>query len=187
MTLRAVELPTEYPVTLTQVKFDARIDGTEYDSFISETLIPAATSEAEKFTHRKLMPQTWELVLDAFPVSDFPIGCLPVRSITSVKYYDGENVLQTLSTSYYTLDADTLPGWVRLDPDYTWPSTREMKNAVIVRFEAGYEDEDSVPSAIKAWIRAQAAAAADAQTGAGQYKLTPFVDGLLDGYKLSWI
>jgi uncharacterized phiE125 gp8 family phage protein len=186
MPLRLITAPTSEPVTLQQVKFDAKLDGNEHDDLI-DMLIPAVRKKAEDLTHRVLMPQVWELVLDAFPVKDIEIGMLPVTSITSVKYYDGDGTLQTLSTDYYTLDADTLPGFVRLNYGYTWPSTLDQASAVVIRFAAGYASADAVPGEFKTWIRAQTAAAIFQQTGEGQYVVGDFINGLLDGYKLRWV
>lgn len=183
MTLRLIDAPESEPVTVAEVKRDARIDHTDLDTDIG-TLITAARQTAEDRTGRALMPQTWELVLDDFPGSEgeIVIGKLPIDSITSVKYYDAAGVLQTLDSDQYTLDADTLPG--RILPAYSvvWPSVYDIKNAVIIRFVAGYADADSVPAEIKMWIRLQVAR----EVGGDQVKITPFADALLDAYRLKW-
>ncbi len=183
MTLRLITAPTIEPATVAEVKLDAKIDGIELDAPIA-IYIAGARKNAESITGRALLTQTWELVLDEFPEGSISIGMLPIRSITSVKYYDSSGVLQTLAANQYALDADTLPGWVRPAYGVTWPSTYSIENAVIVRFVAGYGDAATdVPAEIRMWIRAIAAAEADKQG----CEVSEFVNGLLDGYKLYWI
>lgn len=181
MTLRMITAPATEPVTAAEVKSDARIDGTDLDATIA-VLITAARQKAEDLTGRALITQTWELVLDRFPVCEIEIGKLPVSSITSVKYYDADGTLQTLDSDQYTLDADTLPGRILPAYNVTWPTTRDIKNAVIIQFEAGYGDAADVPADIKIWIRHQVAK----EVGGEQITASPFIDGLLDAYRLRW-
>lgn len=189
MILRLVEGPQAEPVEVADVKLDARIDEDEHDAKIG-VLIAAAREAAENETGRALMPQTWELVLDRFPSCDqIVLAKAPVQSITSIKYYDADGVLQTMSADGYSLDADFLPGRVLLGYQKSWPSTRSQRNAVIVRFVAGYEDAASVPSNIKMWIRYRAATMvfqdSNIVTGAIVAQMPrDFVDGLLDPFRV---
>ena len=153
-------------------------------------LLTAARVAAEQRTGRALITQTWERVLDAFPANEIELGMLPVQSISSVKYYDADGVLQTLSSANYTLDADTLPGWLLPAAGTSWPSTYAMSQAVIVRFVAGYGAAGSaVPAAIRQWICAQVKASFDNPAGLLEgfgsiaVPLT-YVDGLLDAYRI---
>jgi uncharacterized phiE125 gp8 family phage protein len=64
--------------------------------------------------------QTWELVLDAFTDAILiPRG--PVQSITSITYYDADEVLQTLATDQYVLDNVADPAWIVRPTDVTYP------------------------------------------------------------------
>lgn len=150
-------------------------------------LISGARKVAEDRTGRALITQTWEQVLDEFPTDSIEIGMLPIQSITSVKSYDTDGVLQTMSASDYVLDADTLPGWVNLAYGKSWPSTRDIAQAVVVRFVAGYGPTGaSVPAEIRMWISAHVAAAYRNPTGLleGDPQPLPFIDHLLDAYKI---
>lgn len=187
MTFRLITAPTTEPATVAEVKTDARIDGAELDETIS-LLITAARRKCEDLTGRALITQTCELVLHRFPVGRIEIGKLPVSSITSITYYDIDGTLQTLSASTYTLDANTLPGYIYETSTNTWPSTRDEENSVIIRFVAGYGAASDVPAELKYWIRAQASAAIQQQSHQVDMSVTTqFVDGLLDAYKLSFI
>ncbi|MCR4375991.1 MAG: hypothetical protein NUW22_14205 [Acidobacteria bacterium] len=153
-------------------------------------LITAARRVAENMTGRAFITQTWELVLDVFPSKEIEIGMLPIQSITTVKYYDTDGVLQTIAAADYVLEPDTLPGWLLPAYDVDWPDTYDMAQSVIIRFVAGYGSAgSSVPAEIRMWISAQVAAAYGNPTGLmdGKAAALPFIDGLLDAYKIRWL
>lgn len=135
MGLRLITAATVYPVTLDQAKARCRVDGNDDDADIN-SLIAAATDYVEQYTGRALMVQTWELVLDEFADSILiPKG--PTTSITSVKYYDENGNLQTISSANYALDAVSNPQWLVRATDYTWPTVAEGVNNVVIRFQCG--------------------------------------------------
>lgn len=147
-------------------------------------LIKAARRVAEALTGRALITQTWELVQDAFS-SELKLDMMPVQSITTLKYYDSDNVLQTMSSGDYILNADT--GVIVPAYGESWPSTYGIPQAVVVRFVTGYGATGaSVPADIKLWIAAQVASAFRAPEGlmAGNAAVLPFVDHLLDPYRI---
>jgi uncharacterized phiE125 gp8 family phage protein len=188
MTLKRTVAPSVEPATVDEVKLDARIDGPELDATI-ELLIKAARQRCEDLTGRALITQTWQLILDEFPVDGIRIGKLPIASITSIEYYNSIGTLQTLDPSTYTLDADRLPGWIYEAGLNTWPSVRTEENSVIITLVAGYGAAASdVPAELRYWIRAQAAAAIQAQSTQTDASVgMDFVNSLLDPYKLSHI
>lgn len=155
-------------------------------------LITAARSIAERKTGRALITQTWEQVLDAFPIglpNALLLGKMPIQSVTSLKFYDSNGTLQTLDSSKYVLDADTQPGWLLPVLNVDWPNTADVANAVIARFVVGYGASGaSVPREILMWISAQVKAAYDNPSGLldGEAATLPFLDGLLDSYRVSW-
>lgn len=173
MALITITGPAVEPVTLAEVKDAARVDGTALDAQIT-LLIVAFRQQAEHIQGRRLITQTVELVLDEFP-SDEDIDLLlpDVQSITSVKYYDAAEDLQTLAVDAYSLDATSTPGWLLVVDD--WPETAVVANAVHIRYVVGYGDApEDVPSNTRLWIIAQVCAALDNQTPAA------WLDRLLD-------
>lgn len=152
MSLALITAPTVEPVTLAEVKAQCRIDGTAEDTLL-DIYIKAARRQAEHYTGRAFLPQTWELRLDAFPAAEIQLPLPPVASITSIKYLDTAGVEQTLSGSLYTLDAAAEPGWVLPAAGAAWPDTFEGANAVRVRFVAGYSSaaHDALAS-VRLWM-----------------------------------
>ena len=152
-TLSLITAPASEPVTASEAKAHVRVDHTTEDTLIT-ALITAARQGVEASTERQLISATWELWLDAFPESgEIWLPKPPLVSVTSVKYYDSDGVLQTLATSYYDVDAPAGPhaprGRVRLAYDQSWPTTRSIANAVQVRYVAGWANAAAVPQELK--------------------------------------
>lgn len=185
MALKLITAPSAEPVTLTEAKAHCRVDDSNSDTLLT-ALIVAAREMAEHETGRCLLPQTWELALDAFPAAEIDLVKTPVVSITSVKYLDGSAVEQTIGSGNYALDSYGIQHWLVPAYGYTWPSTLDAANAVKVRFVAGYADAASVPQAIKQWMLLQIAHWFDNRAAAADAKREPlpFVGGLLDPYRV---
>lgn len=157
MTLKLITAPSVEPVTRAEAKLQCRIDADlTADDTRMDQLIAAARRAAEHKLQRAIITQTWERLWDAFPSGNggIELGMPTVQSITSVSYYDTSGVLQTLSSSAYSHDADTDMGlWVLPAINTTWPDTLDTANAVRVRFVSGYgATAASVPEDIRTWI-----------------------------------
>ena len=144
MSLRLITAPASYPVTLDEAKAQCRVDSADEDALLNG-LIAAATDYVENYTGRAIVSQTWELVLDDFSDA-MMITKGPVISVTSVKYFDTNEVEQTIAGTNYALDAVSNPAWLVKASDYTWPDVADGVNNVIIRFVAGYA---AVPASIK--------------------------------------
>jgi uncharacterized phiE125 gp8 family phage protein len=156
MGLKLITAPDEEPLFVDDVKAHCRINGDDDDQLI-ESMITAARQMAETQTKRALITQTWDLYLDKFPCDYAYSIILPkptLQSVTYLKYIDTDGVLQTLSADNYKVDNVTEPARIVPAYGYSWPSTRDEINAVVIRFVCGYgDDEESVPSAIKDWMK----------------------------------
>jgi len=146
--------PAAEPVSSTEAKAHLRVDHTDDDTLIG-TLIITARRFCEEYLNQSLITQTWYNYLN-----DFYDGAIyyvyrgpflminkgPVQSITSIKYYDADDVEQTLSTDYYHTDLSSQPA--RIEVSET-PETYDKLNAVTIEFVAGYGDAADVPEHIK--------------------------------------
>ena len=186
MALKLITAAAALAVSLVEAKAHLRVTVADDDTLIT-ALITAATETAEQMTGRALMPQTWELTLDAFPAA-FELTRTPVASVTSLKYYDGAGVLTTLDGADYTLDTahDFGPAYVVPAYGLAWPASRDQVNAVALRFVAGYASAAAVPEPIKAWIKLQVGAMYENREAeaVGQTHALGFADGLLSRYKV---
>lgn len=82
MALKLITAATALAVSLVEAKEHLRVTESTEDTLIT-AMITAATEVAEQITGRAIMPQTWELTLDAFPDA-FELTRIPAASITSL-------------------------------------------------------------------------------------------------------
>jgi uncharacterized phiE125 gp8 family phage protein len=155
-----VTAPTEYPVTLSELKAHCRVSSEFYDDdAYLEDLIKVATDFVEDQTSNRFITQTWDLFLDDFPDGDeitLPFGKL--QSVTYVTYTDSGGVTYTLDPTGYDADTDSVPGRLVLAYGETWPSvTLSPTNPVSVRFVTGYGARADVPYKVKQAVKLYAA------------------------------
>ena len=146
-----VTAPTRFPLYLPEVKNFLKLeDGDTDDDALCMAMLRAAVEAVESFLNRKLITQTWDLKLDAFPCGRIepPYGAL--QSVTSITYIDTNGDSQVWSSSLYQVDTTGVLG--RIEPAYgeVYPTTRDVLNAVTVRFVCGYGDDPAdVPETIR--------------------------------------
>jgi uncharacterized phiE125 gp8 family phage protein len=147
MSYKIVTGPSVEPLTLTQAKLFLRVDNSDEDDLITAFIV-AARQAAEEYLNQKLITHSMECYLDSFsPIMELDLG--PVQSITTVKYYDADGDLQTLSSSNYNVDTVSQPARVQIDESVSIPTVDDKINAVIIAYESGYGDTSvKVPSAI---------------------------------------
>lgn len=156
---RVISGPTEEPLSLVTAKKHAKITIPDEDDQM-DAWIRAARIQVEGDTNLKLMPQTLELALDAFPCDGSPLKIQtgPVQSVTSVKYYDSANpsVLQTLAASNYVVDVTSVPARIGLAATGQWPSSLRPFQPGLVTFVAGWTAAGLIPEpllrAMALWI-----------------------------------
>lgn len=152
MRMKLTTAPASEPISLTEAKLHCRIDGSTEDNLLT-MLIQAAREAVETQTNRALINQTWTAYLDAFPTCGwFYLPKPPLVSVSSVKYYDTDNTLQTLASTEYDVGAiGTTPARIALAQDKSWPSSlRERPDAVQIAYTCGFGSAaSSVPAALR--------------------------------------
>lgn len=143
------------PVTVDDLLAHSRIDSDEENTELV-ALLAAATDEAESYTWRRFLTQTWDFYYDEF-TDPMRLYYPPVSSITSVKYLDSNGTLQTLSSTYYELGEVNGEAVCRLKYNMSWPTARDHPDAVVIRCVCGYGDSEDVPPQILHAIRIHAA------------------------------
>lgn len=177
--------PSVEPLSLTEAKAHCRVDGSDDDTLIT-ALIVTARRMAEQATGRALVTQSWRYTLDAFPVAAIDLPLPPLVSVQSVKYLDADGVLQTLvADTDYSVYLSSLLGLVAPAYGMSWPSPRDVPEAVRIEFTAGYGNAAAVPGDIKQWMLLQICHWYDNRQAAGEKReALPFVDALLDPYRV---
>ena len=206
MPLQLVTPPVEEPVSLAEARLHLRVDFPDDDALIV-SLIAAARMAAETLTGRQLVTARWKLVLDSFPgpsLIGVPAGrsfslpghaillpkC-PVQSVVSLQYLDMASTTQTMPATDYTVDAACEPARVTPVFGKIWPIPLPQIGAVGVTFDAGYGTAASVPPGIKSWIKLRVGSLYAhreevAVMTRGRIEPLPFLDGLLDPYRVVW-
>ena len=98
--MHIVTQPSVEPVTLPEAKQHLRVDVADDDALIA-ALIQGAREACEAFIHGKLITQTWEVELDAWPTDQAPvlIPIEPLISVESVKWADETNTVTTMTVT----------------------------------------------------------------------------------------
>jgi uncharacterized phiE125 gp8 family phage protein len=138
-------------VTLAEAKAHLRVDHSDEDSYI-QSLINAAVSYLDGFSGRlgrAILEQTWRVDFEAFADElRLPVG--DIIAVSSVSYYDQNNVQQTLASTVYQLLTDGLGSYLALKPGQVWPAVYVRSDAVRVTWTAGFgATASSVPAGIK--------------------------------------
>ena len=196
--------PATEPITLAEAKNHLRVEIVDDDALIT-ALIIAARQYAESETGRSLITQSWRLVLD-----EFPGGCMssqaktllpgnailldrvPVQSVTSIQYLDTGGTWQTLEDTEWVAELQSAPARVAPGFGKTWPTVVSQIGAVKVDFVAGYGAAAAVPQAIKTWMLLRIGALYEHREEVsvmrqGKIEALPYVDRLLDAYRVPWI
>ena len=150
MAWQVVTPPTDEPFDLATIKAHCRIDTDADDALLQEVYLPAARDHLEYFTRRQWLPATLICALECLPWD----GCVflprpPLQSVTSFKYYDTDNMLQTWNSSNYYVDTLSEPGRVVVANGVTWPSVYARPNAVQVTYVAGWATPARIPVGLR--------------------------------------
>ena len=204
MPLQLVTPPAEEPVSLAEARLHLRVDFPDEDALIT-SLVAAARQAAETITGRQLVTARWKLVLDSFPgpsLMGVPAGLpfslpvhaillpkCPVQAVIAIEYLDMGGAVQTMPPAEYTVDAACEPARVTPVFGRIWPIALPQIGAVTVTFDAGYGTAASVPEGIKSWIKLRVGSLYAhreevAAVARGRIEPLPFIDGLLDPYKV---
>ena len=189
MAVALTTAPTVEPLTTVEAKAHLRLE-IDTDDAPVQILISAARRFVEHATGRSLITQTWTLYDDCWPECEpirLPRG--PVIAVSSVKYYDSDNVLQTMASTDYLVDVTCDPARVALLPTAVWPTAYPRINAIQVAYTAGYgATAASVPEDLKHALKLLVGHWYENRegviTGTISKALEFSIDALLDGYRI---
>lgn len=153
-THQLVTAPTAEPLTPAEALEFLRVDDEVRDSNLVTRLTVAAREQAEQFTGRAFITQTWDLHLDDWWTGTLELPKAPLQSITSISYVDTGGLTQTWSASNYVVDAPSgefaEKGRIGLADGASFPLLDPVINSVTVRFVAGYgATRNEIPEGIR--------------------------------------
>jgi len=147
-TYQVITPASTYPVSLTEAKSHLKVDTTADDTYI-ESIIKAATQLSEEYTNRFFIDT---IILQT--CSDFAqlqtLFKSKVSAVDSIKYYDSDNIIQTLDSAVYETQLQYEPSQIELADGKSFPAITKRNDAVRARYTVGYGSSASdVPEIIK--------------------------------------
>lgn len=191
MALIQLDPPALEPVTRDEAKNHLRIDSDmTNDDLLIDVLIATARRYGEMVTGRSFITQKWRRVLDYFPCNLIELDRGQVQTVDAVTYLDLQGDWQTMDPATIALDLASLPA--RISPIFgaIWPIPVPQIGSVRVDYTAGFGDgAEDVPEGIRQWILLRLTTLYEHREEAeivskGRLEPMPFVDGLLDPYKV---
>ena len=151
--------PTTEPITTAQAKEHLRVTFSDDDAYI-DALITTARQVVEARSGMRLFTQTVVLRADYWSEIGFSdphrldlvsLRVAPVQSVTSVNYYDDDDIDRTLSTALYWTDLDSVPCRMQIKDE--WPSINERAGNIRVTMVVGWDNADNIPAILKTAIK----------------------------------
>ena len=129
--------PAIEPISLNEMKDHLRVTGNDEDLYLN-SLIKAARQHLESITGRAFITQTFQMLLDRFPMYEIEVARSPLQSVTSITYTDNDGIVQTWTSAEYRVDTKSFVPRITPEYDYIYPSARYVTNSITITFLAGY-------------------------------------------------
>lgn len=147
--------PAASPVSVEEAKAWLRVDATEEDALIEGTIAAAVSSLEGRhgMLGRCLITQTWRQDFDDWGAYSYL--SLPFSGVSAVvvKYFDSDNVEQTVSSADYELVEDECGCRVSFLDGFSEPAVYARADAVRVTMTCGFGTAEDVPAAIRLAIK----------------------------------
>ena len=145
-----VTAPATAPISLAEAKAQMRVDGSDDDTII-QRLIDAAVAfvDVQGVLGRAMITQTWGQWLSPNP-STVSLMLGPVQSVSAIKYYDIDGVLQTATLADFNVFGT--PNRITITPKTSkaWPITQTRDDAIKIEYVVGYGSTSaSVPQTVR--------------------------------------
>jgi uncharacterized phiE125 gp8 family phage protein len=134
-------------VSVADIKPHCRIDHSDDDAYLT-SLIAAAQAVIDGpygMVGKAIATQQWTLTQSLLTgKTRLPIPVLPFRDVVSLKYYDANNVQQTIDLSAdFVVFGNEDFGYI--EPLVSWPAMYDRPDAIELVFHAGFGDVADCP------------------------------------------
>ena len=145
-----VTAPAALPISVAEAKAQMRVEGNDDDTII-ERLVNAAVAfvDVQGVLGRAMITQTWGEWLAPNP-STVMLSLGPVQSVSAIKYYDVDGVLQTATLADFNVFGT--PNRITITPKTgkAWPITQNRDDAIKIEYVIGYgASSTSVPQTVR--------------------------------------
>lgn len=149
--LQRIAAPATTPITLSEVKAQLRVEGPDDDVILTRIInVAVAYTDAQGALGQAMITQTWAQWMGANPTQSIKLMLGPVQSVSAVKYYDLDGVLQTDSLSKYEVFGTGLTTTVQPKSGEKWPVAQDRADAIKIEFVVGYGDAPAdVPDTVR--------------------------------------
>ena len=148
--VQLVTAPVRQPINISECKDQMRIEHSD-DDIIINRFIDTATRyvDVNGALGKAMITQTWgEWIAPNPSVVYLSLG--PVQSVSAIKYYDADNVLQTDTLSNYHVLGTSGRMLISPKTGFNWPTTFQRDDAIKIEYVIGYGDAPTdVPETIR--------------------------------------
>jgi len=150
-TLELVDAPATTPITLTEVKAQLRVEHSDDDTLLTRLInVAVAYTDVKGALGQAMITQKWGQWVGPNPPKEVKLILGPVQSVTAIKYYDTDGVLQTDDYNNYDIFGTETYTTISPKTGFSWPTTQQRSDAIKIEYEIGFGDATTdVPETVR--------------------------------------
>ena len=176
-------------LTLADAKEHLEIDHSDRDSYIT-SLVAAASVMIDGYdgmVGKPVAPQTVTVTFEDVYAGDIIVPVANAQSLTSITYYDADNVQQSLDLANFRFITGEDETTLEPIDGFTWPAAYERRDAYTITLVAGFA---TVPDPIKHAARLMVGHWFENREAASDLNIRTIdfaVEALVNRYRIGWV